>query len=67
MATFGTQPVHGFGALHALGSHSLVQALAKIGNRAHDRGIIAAGAETGDERAVDLDAIDRQILEQRQA
>ena len=48
------------GVFDALGHHRLAQRVAQLHHRAHHGGLLRATAQTVDERAVDLQAVDGQ-------
>jgi hypothetical protein len=54
-------------SLHALGGDAELEAEPELHDAAHDRDVVGIGVDAADERAVDLDPVDRQPLEQHQA
>src|SRR5262249_49489648 len=50
-------------ALDPLGRNAQLQALRQRDDRPDDRGVTAAGPDLADERAVDLDRVDREPIE----
>ena len=67
VAAFGAQPVELVHGLHAFGRRGDVEAAAEAGDRAHDRHAVGALRQILDERAVDLDLVERKAAEIAQA
>src|SRR3954452_18027154 len=59
-------PVEGPGVLDALGDGAQPEPPAEVDDALHDRRVRRVGEQVADERAVDLELVDRQVLEQRE-
>src|SRR3954454_22591785 len=56
--------VERLGVLDALGHGAEPEPAAEVDHALHDRGVRRVGQQVADERAVDLELVDRQVLEQ---
>src|SRR6187399_804306 len=67
--TLGTVAAHlrdrsqRFGRLDALGDHVEAQVVREVDRRAHDRCVALARGHVANERAIDLEAVERQLLQ----
>ncbi len=66
-AAVQAQPADLLGVLGALRDHVQLQGLGELDDGPHDRGALGVGEQVGDEGLVDLDLVDRQALEVREA
>src|SRR5215212_835775 len=63
VAAHDDEPVAHLGVLDALGHHAEAEVAAEVDRRADDRRVAAVRGHADDEGLVDLDLVDRQLLE----
>ena len=63
VAAFGPQELQLGGCLDTLGDDLEIQVMTERDDGADDRGVVRVGADVGDERAVDLQRVQREALQ----